>query len=189
MIYLTLFLEFFKIGLFTIGGGYAMLPMIQQVMERYQWISDQDFVDMIAVSESTPGPFAINIATFVGNTQGGFFGAVCSTVGVVLPSFLIILLIAKFFTNFKDHMLVQGAMTGLRPVVVGLIASALLSLVITALFPVVNTASIAAFFAQIDLKAVIIMAIGLTVSLLWKWHPIVIILISAALGIVFYGFL
>ena len=103
MIVLYLFLTFFKIGLFTIGGGYAMIPMIQQDILSHGWVSQSDLIDFIAISESTPGPFAINIATFVGMSKAGLIGAVSATLGVVLPSFLIILIIAKFFAHFQDR--------------------------------------------------------------------------------------
>ena len=134
-IYLQLFLTFFKIGLFTFGGGYAMLPLIQQEVVGNGWIGEQEIVNFIAVSESIPGPFAINMATFVGSEMGGIFGAVCSTLGVVLPSFIIILLVAKFFMAFKDNKCVKGVMSGLRPAVIGLIGAAIISVVIEVFFP------------------------------------------------------
>ena len=97
MIYLKLFLSFFKIGLFTFGGGYAMIPLIQETVLNNNWMGLEKLIDFIAISESTPGPFAINMATFIGTTKGGFIGAVFSTLGVVLPSFIIILIVAIKF--------------------------------------------------------------------------------------------
>lgn len=130
MIYLLLFYEFFKIGLFTFGGGYAMIPLISQAVERHGWASAEMLTNMLAVSESTPGPFSVNMATFVGLRQGGFLGACCSTFGVVLPSFLVILLIAGLMTRVtRRHPLIQGALTAIRPIVVAAIAAAFVSLI------------------------------------------------------------
>lgn len=135
MIYLELFLTFFKVGLFTFGGGYAMLPMIREEVISHGWLSQSELIDFIAVSESTPGPLAVNIATFIGTRTGGLFGSLCATLGVVLPSFIVILIVARFYQKFKSSTLVTGAMTGLKPAVVGLIAAALLSLSQTVFFP------------------------------------------------------
>ena len=101
MIFLDLFFTFFKIGAFTFGGGYAMLPLIQEEVLRKNWATSSELIDFIAVSESTPGPFAVNISTFIGTQMGGFLGSVCATLGVVLPSFIIILIVAQVFEKFK----------------------------------------------------------------------------------------
>lgn len=121
MIYLQLFWTFFKIGLFTFGGGYAMIPLISQEVVGLNWLTEAQLINYIGISEATPGPFAINIATFVGATQGGFFGAVCSTLGVVLPSFIVILLVASIFRHFEENKFVKGALRGINPVVYALI--------------------------------------------------------------------
>lgn len=121
MILLELFLTFFKIGLFTFGGGYAMLPLIQAETASHGWISEEELINFIAVSESTPGPFAVNISTYIGMTTGGFAGAFSATLGVVSPSFLIILLVAKFYEKFRENKVVSGCMSGLKPAVVGMI--------------------------------------------------------------------
>lgn len=121
MIYLQLFWTFFKIGLFTFGGGYAMIPLISQEVVGLNWLTEAQLINYIGISEATPGPFAINIATFVGATQGGFFGAVCSTLGVILPSFIIILLVASIFKHFEENKFVKGALRGINPVVYALI--------------------------------------------------------------------
>ena len=102
MIFLELFWTFFKIGAFTFGGGYAMLPLIQEAVLTKGWATSEALINFIAVSESTPGPFAINMATYIGSEQGGVFGAFCATLGVVMPSFIVILLVAKFFDKFKE---------------------------------------------------------------------------------------
>ena len=121
MIYLKLFWTFFKIGLFTFGGGYAMIPLISQEVVGLNWLTEAQLINYIGISEATPGPFAINIATFVGAAQGGFLGAVCATLGVVLPSFIIILLIASIFRHFEENKFVKGALRGINPVVYALI--------------------------------------------------------------------
>ena len=127
MIFLELFWTFFTIGAFTFGGGYAMLPLIQAEVERHGWVDSQTLLDFVAVSESTPGPFAINMATYVGTTQGGVLGAICATLGVVLPSFIIILIVAKCYDKFRTSRAVKGCMSGLKPATVGLIGGAVLN--------------------------------------------------------------
>lgn len=134
MIFFELFYTFFLIGLFTFGGGYAMIPMIQEQVVSKGWITESSLTDFIAVSEATPGPFAINISTFVGNSVGGVFGAICSTVGVILPSIIIILIIAMIMKKFMKNKYVQGALKGVRPVVLALILSTALVLFIKVLF-------------------------------------------------------
>lgn len=130
MIYLQLFYTFSKIGLFGFGGGYAMLSMIQgEVVTRYDWVSTQEFTDIVAISQSTPGPIGINAATYVGFTAtGSIWGSVIATFAVVLPSFILMLTISKFFLKYQKHPAVEAVFSGLRPAVVGLLASAALVL-------------------------------------------------------------
>ena len=130
MIYLQLFYAFFKIGLFGFGGGYAMLSMIQgEVVTRYDWVSTQEFTDIVAISQSTPGPIGINAATYVGfMATGSIWGSVIATFAVVLPSFILMLTISKFFLKYQKHPAVEAVFSGLRPAVVGLLASAALVL-------------------------------------------------------------
>ena len=132
MIFLDLFLTCFKVGLFTIGGGAAIIPILQQEVVAKGWISMEEVLTYIAISESTPGPIAINMATFVGSSQGGFLGALCATLGMVLPSFIIILVIAKFFSKFSENKYIKTVLVSIRPFVVGMILSAGLYLVISA---------------------------------------------------------
>ena len=132
MIFLELFLTCFKVGLFTIGGGAAIIPILQQEVVAKGWISMEEVLTYIAISESTPGPIAINMATFVGSSQGGFLGALCATLGMVLPSFIIILVIAKFFSKFSENKYIKTVLVSIRPFVVGMILSAGLYLVISA---------------------------------------------------------
>lgn len=185
MIYLELFLSFFKIGAFTFGGGMAMLPLIREEALSRGWIDEAALVDFIAVSESTPGPIAVNLATYVGQTVGGVFGAVAATAGVALPSFIIILLIAKFYEKFKKNTVVSGFMTGLRPCVVGLIGAALLSVARTVFFPAGPSLSVFASPSLYIFAGIFALS---TVLSFKKLHPIIIICICAVLGIA-HGYL
>ena len=181
MIYLVLFLTFLKIGTFTFGGGYAMIPLIQEEVVKYSWMTMEELINFIAISESTPGPFAINIATFVGNTAGGFLGAVVCTLGVILTSFILILFISKFFDKYQNNKIVKGCMNGLRPAVVGLIGAAVLTTFISVFFPkgeVVNVLKSSSFYEML------IILISTLVMSIRKIHPIIIILVSALFGII-----
>ena len=192
MIFLELFITFFKIGAFTFGGGYAMLPLIQKEMLAHKWMELESLVNFVAVSESTPGPFAVNMATYIGSEMGGqvtfvshwlgsVLGSFCATLGVVLPSFVIILLVAKCYIAFKNSRVVKGCMSGLRPVAVGLIGAAVLSIGQSVFFfdglsfaPV----STVAFWTSALLCAVC------AVMSFKKIHPILIVCLSAVVGIV-----
>lgn len=171
MILLDLFLTFFKVGAFTFGGGYAMLPLIQEEVVNNAWLSENDIINFIAVSESTPGPFAINIATYIGSEMAGIIGAICATLGVILPSLIIIILVAKFFEKFKTNKFIKGCMTGLKPAVVGLIGASVLS--------IGKTVFIENGFSFVSL----VLFLSMSVLAFKKVHPIIIILISAIVGI------
>ena len=179
-IFLELFITFFKIGLFTFGGGYAMLPLIQEEVLAHKWMEVEEIINFIAVSESTPGPFAINCATYVGMETGGIFGAICATLGVVLPSFIVILLVARFYKKFKESKIVSSVMTGLRPAVIGLIGSALVSMILTVFLP--NGFDFGGI-AIPDLLVSLAIAVVMTVLVFKKVHPIIIIVLSAVAGI------
>ena len=198
---LHLFITYFYIGLFTFGGGYAMLPMIQsEIVDKAGWITSGEFVDFIAISESTPGPFAVNMATFIGHKvladQGVFMqilGGIVATLGAVLPSFIVILIVSRFITRFRSSRLVTGFMYGIKPAAVGLIGAALFSIVGTSFAPnlTIKTASIDAlvnlFTSAEFLCSMGILAVALIFAFtprLKKLHPVCIIGISAALGIV-----
>lgn len=185
MIYFDLFLTLFKIGAFTFGGGYAMLPLIQSEVLRKEWLSQKQIVDFIAVSESTPGPFAVNISTYVGAIKGGIFGSFCATLGVVLPSFIIILIVANFFEKFKQSKTVKGVMSGLKPAVIGLISSAVVSIGATVFFA--NGFSFAVLSAKEFYISLVIFLLSL-VLVFKKLNPVFIIILSACLGIL-TGFL
>ena len=170
MIYLELFWTFFLIGAFTFGGGYAMLPLIQIEVVNKGWLSNEAVVNFVAVSESTPGPFAVNMATYVGSEMGGILGAACATLGVVLPSFVIILIVAGCYDRFKSSKLVKGAMSGLKPAVIGMIGTAVLSIGKTV-------------FVQPGMLVSAGLFAAMAVLAFRKVHPIIIICISAALGV------
>lgn len=187
-ILLHLFLTFFKIGLFTFGGGYAMIPMIKEEVISNGWIAMSDLVDFIAVSESTPGPFAVNIATFIGMNMSGLPGAFFATLGVVLPSFIIILVIARFFAGFKDNFYVKSALYGLRPIVIGLIASATFSIALTGFFPSFSKGmSLEGFLSSANVLGMVIFLVLFLINHKKKLHPIALIILSALMGILFFG--
>lgn len=138
-IYLQSFKTFFKIGMFTLGGGYAMIPIIEaEVVDKYQWIEKKEFLDMIAIAQSCPGVFAINISIFVGYKLRKIRGAVCTALGTALPSFIIILLIAMFFKRFQDNAVVAAMFRGIRPAVVALIAAPTFNLAKSANITITN---------------------------------------------------
>ena len=199
--YLTLFWEYFKIGLFTIGGGYAMLPLVTQIVLRHEWLTEDQLISFIGVAESTPGPFAINLATFVGNTVGsatelgvfgGILGSIVATVAVVLPSLVIIVVVTILFEKFKSSKYVQGALSGIKPVVVGLILSAVMTVGCKVILPELNFKHIdASGFSQFNWISLIIIAAIVPLSQIKikrkKIHPIYLILLSAVVGIVLFG--
>lgn len=177
MTYIKLFWTFFKIGLFTFGGGYAMIPLVQQEVLHNEWLSRKELIDFIAISESTPGPFAINVSTFVGMQTAGILGAVCSTIGVALPSFVIILLVAKIYESFKKSKTVNGAMIGLKGAVVGLIGSAIISTLIAVFEDTIKAENTTEIIAEV----IIIGGIALGIK---KIPPIAMIIIAALVGII-----
>ena len=184
MIYLYLFLEFFKIGLFTIGGGYAMIPLMRETVLKHDWMREEQFYDFLGISESTPGPIAINMSTFIGSSQGGFLGSLVATVGVVLPSFIIILLVATLLKKLIKNKYFQAFMDGVKPVVIGLILSTGLVLLINSIG--YNTSS---NVFSINLPSIIVFVTLLAVFLISKYvfkkklGNISLIVISAVLGI------
>ena len=180
MIFLELFLVFLKIGAFTFGGGYAMLPLIQEEVLRRGWLSETEIVDFIAVSESTPGPVAVNVATYVGSQVGGVLGAFLATLGVVLPSFIIILIVARCFAAFRNSRIVRGCMSGLKPAVIGMIGAAALSIAVTVFFP--SGLTTAVFTTPAFYVSLATLALSLLLASR-KVHPILIICLSAVIGI------
>lgn len=181
-IYWLLFYTFFKVGLFTIGGGYAMIPLIRQEVVNHGWITSEQLTDFIAVAESTPGPFAVNTATFVGVEVGGFLGGFFATLGVVLPSFFIILIVATLFKTFADNRFVKAGMKGLRPIVLGLLSGSVILLA----YPVLSRKTELPTGIYLLFSGVILIFVGL-VSWKRNVHPALLILLSAILGVLFFG--
>ena len=186
-LYLRLFWEFFKTGLFAVGGGMATLPFLYDMSAKTGWFSPAQLADMIAVSESTPGPIGVNMATYVGFSTAGIPGAVLATLGLVTPSVIIILLIARVLHAFRQNRYVDAAFYGLRPCSVGLIAAAGLLVVRIALFDVELFHSTGAFLDLLRPKALLLAALLLVltnaVKATKKLHPVVFILASAVLGV------
>jgi len=191
MIYLQLFWTFFKIGLFTIGGGHAMIPLIIREVTAKGWIGNDMLLDFIAISESTPGPFAVNIATFTGMEMSGVLGALCATIGVVLPSFIIITLIVKLLYKFMKKKAVQEVFLGVRSSVTGLLMSVLLSLIFLVIFNMSTVYSASTFSMDYTALGMFIVMSPLAFIKIEgkKIHPIIVILISALLGLILYGFI
>ena len=182
MIYLQLFYTFFKIGLFGFGGGYAMLSMIQgEVVTRYNWVSSQEFTDIVAIIQMTQGPIGINAATYVGFTStGSIWGSVIATFAVVLPSFILMLTISKFFLKYQKHPAVESVFSGLRPAVVGLLASAALVLMNTENFgsPTKDTYTF--------VISVIIFLVAFIGTKKYKANPILMIIACGIAGLILY---
>ena len=189
MLLLRLFWEFFKTGLFAVGGGMATLPFLYNISDSTGWFTHAQLADMIAVSESTPGPIGVNMATYVGYTTAGIPGAVIATVGLVTPSVIIILLIARVLAAFRQNKYVDAAFYGLRPCSVGLIAAAGLMVVKIALFDFDLFYQTGRLLDVFNLKALILAAVLLIltrgVKQLKKLHPVIFILASAVVGILF----
>ncbi|MBE5931731.1 MAG: chromate transporter [Lachnospiraceae bacterium] len=183
MIYLQLFLEFFKIGLFCFGGAFGMIPLIEETVVNRGWLTESEFFNLIGVCESTPGPIAVNTATYVGSVMGGPLGSIAATLGVVLPSFLIILLIASVLKNLTDNKYFKGFMQGVKPVVVALILSTGCML----LLKTIGYAGLQKF--RVDVVSVVILVLlvgiyfGITRFGKKKLSAVKIILLSAGLGV------
>lgn len=182
MLYLQLFYTFFKIGLFGFGGGYAMLSMIQgEVVTRHHWLSTQEFTDIVAISQSTPGPIGINSATYVGYTAtGNVWGATLATFAVVLPSFILMLTISRFFLKYQKNPAVEAVFSGLRPAVVGLLASAALVLMNAENFSTPDT-DLYTFIVS-----VIIFLIAFVGTKRYKVNPILMIIACGIAGLLLY---
>ena len=189
MIYLSLFWEFFKTGLFATGGGMATLPFLYRMSETKGWFTAAQLADMVAVSESTPGPIGVNMATYVGFTTAGIPGSLIATVGLITPSIIVILIIARILQKFRSNKTVDAAFYGLRPCSVGLIAAAGLLVVKIALFTLDRYAETHAILDALNLKAILLAAVLLVltrgVKQVKKLHPIFFILASAVIGILF----
>ncbi len=187
MILLTLFWSFFQIGLFSIGGGYAALPLIQnQVVELHGWLTMSEFADVVTISQMTPGPIAINAASFIGIRIAGIPGAIIATIGCITPSVIISLILAYIYYKYRNVSAIQGAMNGLRPAIVGLITSAGLSLVFLALF---WSGKASLDFSDLDLLAVGIFVVALILLRKTKISQIAIMIGTGVLGLCIYPFI
>ncbi len=188
MIYLELFLTFLKIGAVSFGGGYGMISLIREEVLSFGWLTEEQLVSFIAVSESTPGPIAVNMATFIGSSQGGVLGALAATLGVVLPSFIIILLVAAILKNILKYAGVQEVLNGIRPVIVGLIISTAIIMLLSAMFGIKTVNSAVTF----DWRGFVILVVIAIISLLSykirkkSFSPILLILLSGVMGVILY---
>ena len=185
MIYLELFWSFFQVGLFSIGGGYAAMPLIQdQVVDIHPWLTMTGFADIMAIAEMTPGPIALNAATFVGIQVAGLPGALIATIGCIFPSCVIVMTLAYVYYRFRGLSIVQGVLAGLRPAVIAMIASAGISLMILALY---GQRTLPADLSSFDLMALVIFLAGFFVLRKWKPSPIKVMAGAAVAGVVLYS--
>lgn len=189
MIYLTLFLTFLKIGAVSFGGGYGMISLIREDCLANGWLTENELLNFIAVAESTPGPIAVNMATFVGSSQGGFWGALLATLGVVFPSFIIILCIAAVLNKLLKYAGVKATLNGIRPAIVGMILATGVTMLLSVMCQI---SSLNSTFA-LDWRLLCIFAAIVIISLAYsKWKkktvsPILLIVLSGTLGIIAYG--
>ena len=186
MIYLDLFLGFLKVGCFAFGGAYGAIPLVRDVVMSYDWLSDETLTYMIAVSESTPGPIMVNLATYVGSNQAGFWGAVVATLAVVLPSFFIILLVTALLKSALKNKYVQAVLSGLKPCVIGIVLATGVYLIVQNCLFVSNGMNIDIISLVITLALAIIMIAYKHVSKK-KMSPIILIILSAIIGMTVYA--
>lgn len=186
MIYLDLFLGFLKVGCFAFGGAYGAIPLIRDVVISYGWLDDEMLTYMIAVSESTPGPIMVNIATFIGSSQAGFWGAVVATLAVILPAFVIILLITALLGNVLKNKYLQAVLNGLKPCAIGIVLATGIYMAVGNCFGTITD-------AKINMQATIVTVVLLAAMIGYKrvakkkLSPIMLIMLSAVVGIVVYG--
>ena len=196
MIYLTLFIEFFKVGLFSFGGGFGMIPLIQDAVIRHNWMSEDAFYNFIGVCESTPGPIAVNMATYVGYTVGGVPGAIVATIGEVTPSIIVILIVAAMLAKFRDSQYVANAFYGLRPASTGLIGAACAGVMLQVIAGITSASQEDSALMKfswdgaISWRGIILALVLLVFTRYIKktkdLHPIVFIGVSAVIGVVFH---
>lgn len=185
MIYWELFFGFLKVGCFSFGGAYAAIPLIREVVLKYGWITEEKLTYMIAVSESTPGPIMINLATYIGSSQAGIIGALIATIATVLPAFFVILLIAKILKNVMDNRYVKAVLSGIEPCVIGIILA-------TGLYMTIQNCVIYGKNTKCDSTSIIVVILVIISMLLYKFirkkkmSPILLIIVSAGLGILIF---
>lgn len=191
MIYLQLFFTFFKIGIFSFGGGYGMIPLIERELEIHNWLTAQEFVRVISISEMTPGPIAVNTATLVGYNTAGFFGGASATLGVVLPSLILILASSHFLYKHRSHPLLQKILSGIKPVILALIIVAIIfvgrnTMLREGTAGMVGEGGWLTYFSLIDPFSITVMALSLAMLVIFKINPIFMLLASGAAGVIFY---
>ncbi len=190
---LTLFCEFFKTGLFAVGGGLATIPFLYNMIDRYGWFSDEVLGDMIAISESTPGPIGVNMATYSGyhvfSSEYGVFlgilGGIFTTFGLVLPSFIVILFVSRMYQKFKENSLVQSGFYGIRPVVVGMIGATALDMFLSAVIKDASSFDFMNLISNVNVGALILFFVLLFLTNKYKKHPIIYIIIAGIAGGIF----
>jgi len=186
MIYIDLFMGFLKVGCFAFGGAYGAIPLIQEVVMSYGWISDEMFAYFVAVSESTPGPIMVNLATYIGSRQAGFMGAVLATLGVVLPSFIIILVLTALLKTFLKNPYVQAVIHGIKPCIIGIVLA-------TGVYMIYKNCFLKAGVFSADFTAIAITVMLFVISYAYKTikkkalSPVMLIVISAVMGVAVYG--
>ena len=191
MIYLQLFFTFLKVGAFAFGGGYAMLSLIGDSVLKYGWMTEQELLNFVGVETVIPGPIAVNMATYIGYEQGGFLGALLATIGVVLPSFIVILIVAAFIKNLLKYPLVKTFIASMRPALGGLILSVAVTMALTVFFGIDTLKNIHFVF---DWRTFVVLAVVVAVPLVWKrfkkkeFSSILLVVISGVLGMVLFGF-
>ena len=191
MIYLQLFFTFLKVGAFAFGGGYAMLSLIGDSVLKYGWMTEQELLNFVGVETVIPGPIAVNMATYIGYEQGGFLGALLATIGVVLPSFIVILIVAAFIKNLLKYPPVKNFIASMRPALGGLILSVAATMALTVFFGIDTINSITFTF---DWRTTVVLAVVITIPIVWKhlkkteFSSILLVIISGILGIVLFGF-
>ena len=185
MLYLLLFFEFFKIGLFAVGGGLATLPFLINLTYKYDWFDQSMLADIVAVSQSTPGPMGVNTSTYAGFNSGGILGGVIATLGLITPSIIIILIIAKFLEKFKSNKSVEAVFQGLRPASVGLIAVAAFEVMKIALLNIDSYMVTKNIIDLINIKAFALFIVMFYAIMKYKKHPIIYIITAAIMGILF----
>ncbi|MDL2219910.1 chromate transporter [Ruminococcaceae bacterium OttesenSCG-928-O06] len=183
MIYLQLFWEFAKIGLFTVGGGMASLPYLYELAEKYPWFTAQDITNMVAISESTPGPIGINMATYTGYQTAGVLGGIIATLAIILPEVIIVLVVANYLEKYNESRLVQAAFYGIRPTVVALISLAFFTVFRSSVLNMEAFAATGSVAAAVDPVALVLFAVAFVLIYRFKKHPLWYILGGAVVGI------
>ena len=190
MIYLQLFLTFLKVGTFAFGGGYAMLSLIGDSVLKYGWMTEEELLNFVGVETVIPGPIAVNMATYIGYEQGGFLGALLATIGVVLPSFVIILVVAACIKNLLKYQPVKTFIAGMRPALGGLIVSVAVTMALTAFFGIDTVSTINLSF---DWRTIVVLAVVIAIPIIWKrikkkeFSSILLVVISGIVGMLLFG--